>query len=149
MKVNEIMAADVQSCCLHTSLDEIVSKMWEFNCSAIPVVDNDFRPVGIITDRDIAICCTLNHKAPWEIDASTAIANREIYICFEEDNIELALAMLKDRKVHRLPIVNIKGHLTGLLSMDGIIACFNQKVVDNNLTQHASKRTLRSIVMQQ
>ena len=146
MKIEDIMTSEVQCCSINTSLDEIASKMWQANCGAIPVVDEESRPVGMITDRDIAMSCTLNHKAPWELAASTVVGNREIYICSKDDDVGIALSIMKDRKVRRIPITDNDGFLAGMLSIDDIVACSNKgKLLAKEIPYDVAMNTLKAV----
>lgn len=120
MNVNDIMSLNVKSCASDLTLDQVALMMWENDCGSIPVVI-DNKPVGIVTDRDIAMCCALNHRAPWELSVLTITADRTLYTCSAADNIEDALAIMKDKKVRRLPVVDADGCLVGMLSIDDII----------------------------
>ena len=121
MNVNDIMSSKVMSCSPEASLAQAAILMWESDCGSIPVVSDD-RPVGIITDRDIAMCCALNNRAPGELSVLIITADRALYTCSTTDTIEDALAVMKDKKVRRLPVVDKDGRLAGMLSIDDIIS---------------------------
>ena len=78
MYVNEAMTIDVKKCKPYSSLNDVARMMWECDCGAIPVVSDDNKPLGIITDRDIAMSAMLNHQALWEIQASTVIQGQSL-----------------------------------------------------------------------
>jgi len=115
------MSSNVKSCSPDTSLAQAALMMWENDCGSIPVV-NDNRPVGIVTDRDIAMCCALNNRAPEELSVLIITADRTLYTCSGTDTIEDALAIMQDKKVRRLPVVEEDGSLAGILSIDDIIS---------------------------
>ena len=121
MIVNDIMSSNVKSCSTDTSLAQVAIMMWENDCGSVPVV-NDNRPVGIVTDRDIAMCCALNNRAPSELSVLIVMADRTLYTCTTTDTVEDALAVMKDKKVRRLPVVDEEGCLAGMLSIDDIIS---------------------------
>ncbi len=122
MEVNEIMSSEIYSCSANTTLDIVARMMWENNCGAIPVVDNSNKPVGMVTDRDIAMCCAINHKAPWELTASIINGKRKIYACNAQDNVENVLIIMKKQKVRRLPVIDEDGCLLAMLSISNIIS---------------------------
>lgn len=55
MKVQDIMTADVETCRLDDTLDRPAAIMWERDCGVVPVVDDESRIVGMLTDRDICM----------------------------------------------------------------------------------------------
>ena len=145
ISVRDIMTTDLPSSYLHTSLDEIASTMLKYNCDAIPVVSNDSRPIGMITDRDIAIACTLNHKAPWQLEASTVIGNRSLYICSKDDDIDIALAMMRDRKLRHLAVTDNNFCLVGVLSIDDVVGHSNKNKLAKELSYDDAMNTLKAV----
>ena len=55
MKVRDLMTTDVKSCSSDTNLAAAASRMWEGDCGALPVVDDDGKFIGMIADRDICM----------------------------------------------------------------------------------------------
>ena len=50
MKVREMMTSDVKTCRPETNLAEAVRDMWEGDCGALPVVNDEGRVTSMITD---------------------------------------------------------------------------------------------------
>jgi CBS domain-containing protein len=123
MNVKSAMVNNVLSCHADTTLDSIALMMWDNDCGSLPVVDDDNKPVGIITDRDIAIGSALQHRPLWEITAESVCGNRDLYCCKSTDDIHKALDMMRDHAVRRLPVVNSKGKLVGIVSLGDLVAC--------------------------
>ena len=120
MKVQEIMTEKVQSCLPDDRVSAIARMMREQNCGFIPVVTTNNVPVGVITDRDVcmAVATKLQNAADIEVGE---LMSRQIFACFAEDDIDVALRRMKERKVRRLPVVNHEGKLKGILSLDDIV----------------------------
>jgi CBS domain-containing protein len=144
MKIKNIMTTDVQSCSPATSLDKIASMMWEHNCGSIAVVSDERKPVGMVTDRDIAMCCTLNHKAPWELESSTVIGNRELFSCSQDDDVATALEIMQENKVRRLPVTDSDGFLSGILTIDDIVAFSDKRKLAKFISYDATMDTLKA-----
>lgn len=122
MKVNEVMVTEVASCSPQTSLQDIAMLMWNNDCGAIPLVDADEHPMGIITDRDISMGAALQHKPLWEIRGEEISNHRELYCCGPEDSIQKALQLMEAREVRRLPVVNQYNQLCGMVSLGDIVS---------------------------
>ncbi|HKK13039.1 MAG TPA: CBS domain-containing protein [Gammaproteobacteria bacterium] len=122
MYVHELMSRDVSTCDPETTLDAVAMMMWQRNCGAVPVVDQAGLPIGVVTDRDIAMSAALNQKPLWELRAGDLLNGRPAYTCRAGDNVKSALRAMWAQHVRRLPVVDDNGHLTGILSMDDIIA---------------------------
>ena len=54
MQVREIMSENPACCGSDASVQDAARLMVEHDCGEIPVVDSQRRPVGVVTDRDIA-----------------------------------------------------------------------------------------------
>ena len=122
MHVNELMTRNIATCGADNSLESIAMQMWQSDCGAIPVLDNSNSPIGVITDRDIAMSAALNHKPLWELSASQLLDGRTTFTCREGDNVKSALRTMWAQHVRRLPVVDDSGSLIGMISMDDIIA---------------------------
>ena len=53
--VKEIMVSSPQYCGKHETLQTVAEKMSKSNIGSLPVVDENKKPIGIITDRDICL----------------------------------------------------------------------------------------------
>ncbi|MBX7124965.1 MAG: IMP dehydrogenase [Cyclobacteriaceae bacterium] len=88
--------------------------MREFKIGGIPVVDGNGKLVGIVTNRDLRF-----HK-----DMSTPVRDimtKENLITAPDGiTLEKAEGILKSHKIEKLPIVNKKGVLTGLVTFKDI-----------------------------
>lgn len=122
MKVREVMARDVKTCRPEDSLESSAMLMWNNDCGALPVVDSSGKPIGIITDRDIAMSSVLNHKPLWELRTSDVTGSRPLYSCKENDDISAALKAMQTHRVRRLPVISDSGSLRGIISIDDVVA---------------------------
>ena len=78
MKVRDVMESNVKTCALNDNLESVATLMWNNDCGSIPVIDQSGTPIGIITDRDIAMSCALNHKPLWELRARDVTNSRPL-----------------------------------------------------------------------
>lgn len=121
LSVSEIMSSGVWSCPATATLDQAIEMMASRGCSSIPVVDDNNRPVGIITDRDITMYINLKHQSPWDIQLAQFTKGRNIYYCYEQDDIQDALKTLRERHIHRLPVLDDNDKLIGIVTMNDVI----------------------------
>ncbi|MEJ2565196.1 MAG: CBS domain-containing protein [Gammaproteobacteria bacterium] len=121
MRVSDVMERDVRTCSPDDSLEAVAMTMWNNDCGAVPIIGQSGEPLGIITDRDIAMSCALNHKPLWELHARDVANNRSLYTSREGDDIQSALNTMQTHRVRRLPVVDDSGHLRGIVSMDDVI----------------------------
>ena len=86
---------------------------------SVPVVDEQFKPVGFLTDRDICMAAYTQGGPLHALRVQTAMARR-IVSCSPEDDITDAARVMRENGVRRLPVVDTAGELVGLLSLDDI-----------------------------
>lgn len=122
MKVKEAMVSNVFTCTADTKLDVIALMMWHNDFGCVPVVDDKNKPVGIITDRDIAMGAALQYKPLWEIPAFSVCEDREVYCCKSGDDVQKAVGIMQNHSVRRLPVTS-RGKLVGIVSLGDIVAC--------------------------
>jgi CBS domain-containing protein len=119
MKVQDVMHSKVQSCPPTTNLAAAAAVMWDYDCGALPVVNDTGQVMGMITDRDIAIAAATKGRPAGEIPVSEVISGT-MYSCAQDDDIHAALKTMRHAKVRRLPVVNAEGRLQGILCLNDI-----------------------------
>jgi CBS domain-containing protein len=145
MQVKELMTSDVMFCGPNATLADVATAMWDKDCGAIPVVNQDKRVVGIITDRDICIAVVMRNRLASGIVASELIGGL-VRVCSPEDSVETALEIMEHAQLRRLPVVGKDGTLCGIFSISDAI---RQTGKDEKKNKHISRKsilnTLRSI----
>lgn len=118
MKVKQAMHKTVEWKSPDTSLNEIAQVMKKNDIGAVPIGEND-RLVGMVTDRDIVIRGLTNGS-----DMSTLCARdvmtKGVIFCKEEDSVEDAAELMSQKKVRRLPVLNEKKRMVGIVSLGDI-----------------------------
>jgi CBS domain-containing protein len=120
MKVKELMTKDVTACTEATDLATVAKMMWDADCGIVPVVDDNRRVIGVITDRDICIAAATRALDPASIRVGEAMA-KNVATCTEDADPRSALEILKERRVRRLPVVNRQDRLVGILSVSDLV----------------------------
>lgn len=119
MKVKEVMHKGVDWVSPDTPLSEIAKLMRKHDIGAIPIGEND-QLIGMVTDRDI-VCKGLAEDG---FDANRATAREVmtpgIHCCGEEDDLAKAVRHMEELKVRRLPVINKKNRMVGILSLGDI-----------------------------
>lgn len=120
MKVKEIMTANAKACALRDNLAAVAGLMWEADCGIVPVVSEEGKVVGLITDRDICMAAMTKGRNESSIAVEDVISG-ELFTCKAEDDIHSALNTMRDNKVRRLSVVTADGKLAGMLSMNDVV----------------------------
>ena len=118
MKVKDVMHPGVTWMTPNTPISELARKMRDEDIGAIPIGDND-RLVGMVTDRDIT-CRALADGL--DINRATAgdVMSRGIVYCGADADIEDAVRIMEKNQVRRLPVINEKKRMVGMLSLGDI-----------------------------
>jgi CBS domain-containing protein len=120
MRVQDIMTRDVKSCGPHDDVAQVATLMWDNDCGIVPVIINGETPVGVITDRDICIAVGTRQRLASEIAANQVIST-DLHMCSPDTRITNALALMREKKVRRLVVVDSNGILEGILSLNDIV----------------------------
>lgn len=123
MKVSEIMHRKATWVTPATSLQEIARMMRDEDIGAVPVGDND-RLVGMVTDRDITCRGLTNGSKINELKAKD-VMSKGIFYCRDDEDIDDAARIMEKERVRRLPVINDKKRMVGMLSLGDISARAN------------------------
>jgi CBS domain-containing protein len=119
MKVKDAMHKGVDWVSPETPVAELARLMRDRDVGAIPIGDND-RLIGMVTDRDI-VCKGL---AQDDFDSRRATARdvmtTEIHCCREDDDLAKAVRHMEELQVRRLPVINKRKRMIGMLSLGDI-----------------------------
>lgn len=118
MKVKEAMHTGVEWVDPKTPLTQVARRMKELDIGSIPVGEND-RLVGMVTDRDIACRAVANGKDIARLSAGDVMTKGIVY-CTEGEDLDDALRIMEERKIRRLPVINDKKRLVGMLSLGDV-----------------------------
>jgi CBS domain-containing protein len=120
MKVADSMTREVRACTVHDSLNAAARVMWEHDCGCVPVVDVQGRLVGIVTDRDICMAA-YTQGAPLEAISLERVMAARVISCSRTDDLDTAHRLMRKHEIHRLPVVDSRGRLTGILSLSDVV----------------------------
>ncbi|KTD20995.1 CBS domain protein [Legionella lansingensis] len=81
--------------------------------------DGKKTPVGIISDRDLVIEVMVPGLNPDDL-AARDIVTRSLMVVHEDDSLLDALDLMREKGVRRLPVVDIKNTLIGIITLDDI-----------------------------
>jgi CBS domain-containing protein len=120
MKVKEVMTGTPYHISLGANLGMATELMWKGNCGFLPVVDAEKKVCGVITDRDICLALGTRNQTAGQMLVEEVV-QRKVYACNPEDDIHMALQAMREGHVRRLPVVDLFGNLTGVVSMDDLL----------------------------
>jgi CBS-domain-containing membrane protein len=129
MKVKEIMTArSLKFCSPETKLHNAAKTMKAGNCGALPVLNKEKKVIGLITDRDIALSLAQKQaKSAAQVNVAEIMA-KKVHTVNSNDEITTALRQMRTNRIGRLPVVDKKGTLKGIVSLHNLISQANGKI---------------------
>ena len=119
------MIADPVTLSKDHTLEEAKDLMAKFKISGLPVVDDENRLIGIITNRDV------KYQENLSVKVEQIMTKENLITSDKETNLEKAKEILLKNRVEKLPIVDKENKLVGLITI---------KDIDNQLEYpHANK----------
>lgn len=123
---------------------EAVEVMEREDIGALPVIHNG-RPIGMLTDRDVAMRVDRYGKDPKATKVRDVVTERLVY-CREDQTVDEVLKRMFAENVRRIPVLSHYGHgLVGIVSLDDLAAqALENKFVGMILAQgsHRSKTAM-------
>ncbi|MBR6746808.1 MAG: IMP dehydrogenase [Muribaculaceae bacterium] len=97
-----------------STVRDALRMMEEYHIGGIPVVDDNGKLVGIVTNRDLRFEADLN-RAIDEVMTSEGLVTTT-----QTTDLEKAARILQEHKIEKLPVVDNEGHLIGLVTYKDI-----------------------------
>ena len=118
-RIEKLMHRPVVTCHVNDCLAKAARLLWEQDCGALPVVDENGRVVAMITDRDICMAAYTQGLPLQSIQVRSAMSN-QLYSCRPSDPVVQAEKQMGEKQVRRLPVVDEQGRVLGILSLNDL-----------------------------
>lgn len=120
MSAGRICIREVDVIAPGDSTQTAAARMHARKVGTLVVVDNGRRPMGIVTDRDLAVRVVGEAR-----DAATTLV-RDVMTAapqtvYEHTSIEETLRLMRAGRFRRVPVVDIDGRLAGIVSLDDVL----------------------------
>lgn len=109
-------------CCLPTNSVAKVAQLMKYeDIGAVPVVASHEtnKLIGIVTDRDLALRVVGEGRDPTETKAADVLTLQP-WTCLPDDPLSLAVRIMSERRVRRIPVVDDSGHILGIIAQADI-----------------------------
>jgi CBS domain-containing protein len=118
MKLSDMFTRKVVTAGPGETLASVARRMQEHNVGTVIIVE-DQRPVGIVTDRDVALALGMQGITPQ--DLVQKVMTRHVRTIADDAGIYTATKYMRDGEVRRLPVVDGAGRLVGIVSLDDLL----------------------------
>jgi CBS domain-containing protein len=136
MQIKEVMTPSPEIISPEASLAEAATAMKRLDVGSLPVGSND-SIVGWITDRDITIRATAEHRNPDAAAVREAMSPAVVF-CTENDDVDECARLMEEKQIRRLPVLNADRRLVGIVAL-GDLAVSPDKKLAGEILQKVSE----------
>ncbi|WP_423743390.1 CBS domain-containing protein (plasmid) [Haladaptatus sp. SPP-AMP-3] len=126
MPISDIASMEVITAKEETDLVDIASMMSEENVGCVPIVDGE-RPVGIVTDREIAL--SLADEADASGRTVGDVMTRDPITIDADASVHDAIERMEDADIRRIPVVEDE-ELVGIVTLDDVLVMLADEMDD-------------------
>lgn len=120
MSIENMCATEVDTISADESARTAASRMRDHLIGCLVVCDVDQRPIGMLTDRDLATRIIAAGRNAMETSVAEVMTRWPR--CIEADStLEQALSAMQRVPCRRVPVVDDEGKLTGLVTLDDVL----------------------------
>jgi CBS domain-containing protein len=123
--VDDIIRTEVVTATADASISSIVSEMADYDVGCVVIVEDDV-PIGLITDREIALSLKDMPDLP-DRTVGEVIDERVVTGTMDMTLFDL-LDLMSAEAVRRIPIVDDAGRLQGIVALDDVLVLLEQKL---------------------
>jgi CBS domain-containing protein len=131
--VKDVMTTRVVSVKRGTSFKEMAIALRENRVSAFPVIDDDGKVIGVVSEADMLARKVLStgmlHRGEQDkaedLTAGDLMTHPAITVS-PEDSVEVAARLMYTLQVKRLPVIDPSGRLAGIISRTDVLATFDR-----------------------
>jgi CBS domain-containing protein len=138
--VKDVMTTTVVAVKQGASYKEMAALLRKYRVSAFPVLDDDQKVIGIVSEADLlakaalsadrsgAIIAIVHHKELKKADGVTAgdLMTSNVVTVKPDDTVEQAARLMYHLQVKRLPVVDAGGYLVGIVSRADLLTVFDR-----------------------
>jgi CBS domain-containing protein len=139
MHLREIMTTAVVTAALDSDVLKVAQLMRDRNVGSVVVCDPGGQPVGMVTDRDLAIRALADDN-PTSQPVSEHVS-RPLVTGEPDTDLEEAAALMVQHRIRRLPVVD-EGGLVGIVTLDDIAVRTGNLEVAQRMTQEVIEGAL-------
>ena len=111
-----VVATITQTATLRQAIDQLTER----RIGAL-VVSGDGKAIeGIISERDIVRAASTS--GPTALDGAVgSVMSTDVVTCSAGDGVDRLMALMTERRIRHLPVVDERGHLAGIVSIGDVV----------------------------
>ena len=120
MKCANIMSINLESLSEQDTIQRAAEMMADTGVGFLPICSEAGRPIGVVTDRDLAVRAMAKKLAPSSTTAAMVMTS-PVVTCLASADIRDAEELMARERKGRLVIVDADGRIAGILSLADLI----------------------------
>ena len=134
MKVQDIMTGEPRSLTPQSTAREAARLMKEMDAGVVPIVESSSskKLVGIVTDRDLAIRLVAEGR-DGSCALSEVMSSGRLATCGPTDDVDRVMETMSREQVRRIPIVDERGALVGIVAQADIVRKADDKKAERTV----------------
>jgi CBS domain-containing protein len=137
MQAKDIMTRDPQCCSAHDSLKRVAAIMREESVGEVPVIDEERKLLGVITDRDIIVRCVAAGDVPSSCRVEDYMTAPALWLQ-EDTSLEQIANLMIVQAIRRVPITDGEGTLRGIVALADLDRS-KARSLKSRVSQHVSR----------
>jgi CBS domain-containing protein len=121
MRLREISTTEVVSCGPQASALDAARLMRHRHVGDVVVVSEERVPVGVVTDRDLTVEVLGNGRDAAQTYLSE-LMRRPVVVATDSEDADVVIERMRFHGVRRVPVVDARGALVGIVTLDDILA---------------------------
>lgn len=118
MPVDDLARSEVVTAPKETAVGDVAQTMAEETVGSVVIVEDE-KPVGIVTDRDLALRCVAEGSDSSDMTAENAMSE-DIKTIERTAGFYEAVDRMSENSIRRLPVTDDSGELVGILTTDDL-----------------------------
>jgi CBS domain-containing protein len=144
MRTRSLKVIDIAIITPEKSIRESARQMRVEHVGSLVVVDQDGKPIGMLTDRDITIEGVARGV---DVDQTTVrdLMTAPVVTATESEGMVTALARMREFGIRRLPIIDSEGKLVGVVTNSNLIKELSELL--DGLVRNISSSKTREVAL--
>ncbi|WP_253737792.1 CBS domain-containing protein [Halohasta salina] len=118
MPIEDLARSNVVTATEETAVSELAQTMADETIGSVVIV-NDETPVGIVTDRDLALRCVAEEGDTSDLTAEN-VMTEDLETVQQDAGFFEAVDLMSETGIRRLPVTDDAGGLAGILTSDDL-----------------------------
>jgi CBS domain-containing protein len=141
MGIAKLIHKPVQTLPPDATCQEAAQRMRGAGVGCVVVTEAD-RPVGVVTDRDLAVTVVASARDASQVSLREVMAGEPIFLGRDRDLAQV-IETMRLQGVRRLPVVDESGYLEGILTLDDLLLLLSDQLA--GLAETVRREVSRSV----